>query len=167
MATRSKSRKSHRSAAAPATLVSALHQIYLAGLGAASRAQGGAPELFEELVAEGARVQAEKGAAAERMFQKIVGDAHAKVSARVGQVRGQAADALEGLEKMFQTRVHRTLTQLGVPSAEQLSALSKRVDTLNANIERLARRPAPARPARRRAVSARTGRRSAHRPAAS
>jgi hypothetical protein len=42
----------------------------------------------------GARVQAETGTAAARAFQAIVGDAQAKVSARVGQVRGQAADAL-------------------------------------------------------------------------
>jgi poly(hydroxyalkanoate) granule-associated protein len=151
MATRSKSRKTRRSAegGTSTALVSALHQIYLAGLGAASRARSGAPGLFEELVAEGARVQTETGAAAGRAFQAIVGDAQAKVSARVGQVRGQAADALEGLEKMFQTRVHRALTQLGVPSAEQLSALSKRVDALNANIERLAPRPPARRAARR------------------
>ncbi|MDE2263106.1 MAG: phasin family protein, partial [Gammaproteobacteria bacterium] len=35
--------------------------------------------------------------------------------------------------------VHRALTQLGVPSAEEVSALSKRVDTLNANIGKMAR----------------------------
>ena len=151
MATRSKSRKTSRTAAGgtSAALLAALHQIYLAGLGAANRARSGAPELFEELVAEGARVQADSGAAAARAFQAIVSDAQSKVSARVGQVRTQAADALEGLEKMFQTRVHRALTQLGVPSAEQLSALSKRVDALNTNIERLARRPQAARAARR------------------
>ena len=151
MATRSKSRKTHLSAAGgtSAALVTALHQIYLAGLGAASRTRSGAPGLFEELVAEGARAQTETGAAAARAFQAIVGDAQAKVSARVGQVRGQAADVIEGLERMFQTRVHRALTQLGVPSAEQLSALSKRVDALNTNIERLASRPAARRAPRR------------------
>lgn len=153
MATRSKSRKPRGRAASgtSAETPSTLHQIYLAGLGAASRARSSTPELFDELVAEGARVQAEKGAAAGRAVRRIIHDARAKVNAGVGQVRGQAADALEGLEKMFQTRVHRALTQLGVPSAEELAALSKRVDALNTNIERLARgRPAAAaRPARR------------------
>lgn len=161
MASRSKSRKSPRSAAAgaPATMVNALHQIYLAGLGAAARARSGAPRLFEDLVAEGARVHSDQRGAAEHALQELLGDARAKVSARVGQVRGQAADALEGLEKIFQTRVHRALTQLGVPSAEQLAALSKRVDALNANIEQLARRP-------RRATGARAAtRKSASAPA--
>ena len=155
MATRSKSRKSPGSATAgaPATLVNALHQIYLAGLGAAARARSGAPQLFEQLISEGARIHADQRGAAEQALQEWLGDARSRVRARVGQMRGQAADALEGLEKMFQTRVHRALTQLGVPSAEELAALSKRVDVLNANIEHLARR-AP-RPARTRAAARR------------
>ena len=148
MATRSKSRKSPGSAAdgAPATMVNALHQIYLAGLGAASRARSGAPQLFDQLISEGARIHSEQRGAAAQALQEWLGDARTGVRVRVGQMRGQAADALEGLEKMFQTRVHRALTQLGVPSAEELVALSKRVDALNANIEHLARRaPRPVR----------------------
>lgn len=139
-------------------MVNALHQIYLAGLGAAVKTSSGVPRLFEELVAEGARAYSKKRGAAEQALQELLGDARAMVSARVGQVRGQAADALEGLEKIFQTRVHRALTQLGVPSAEQLAALSKRVDALNTNIEQLAlraRRPAGSRAAARKRASAR------------
>lgn len=134
-------RKGGRSAAsgAQARLIGTLHQVYLAGLGALSKASQGAPQLFEELVAEGARVHADTRGAAEKALQGVLAGVQERVSARVGQVRGQAADALDGLEKVFQTRVHRALTQLGVPSAEEVSALSKRVDTLNANINRLAR----------------------------
>ena len=40
-------------------LLNMLHQVWLAGLGAVSRAQQGAPKLLEELIAEGARVQAD------------------------------------------------------------------------------------------------------------
>ena len=153
MATRSKSRRRPRSAAtgAPGSLVNTLHQIYLAGLGAAARARSGSSQLFDELLAEGARIHAETRGAAERALQGWLGEAQSAMSARVGQVRGQASEALEGLEKIFQTRVHRALTQLGVPSAEQLAALSKRVDMLNANIEKLARRPR--RPAATRAAA--------------
>lgn len=142
MATQRKSRKKARAVlhGAPAYLLDALHQIYLAGLGAVSRARSGAPQLLEELIAEGARVHADTRGAAEKALQQVLGDAHAKVTARVGQVRGQATDALESLEKIFQTRVHRALTQLGVPGAEEVAALSKRVDALNTNIEKLARR---------------------------
>src|SRR5690242_9461976 len=134
-------RKGGRSAASGAQvrLLGTLHQIYLAGLGALSKASNGAPQLFEQLVAEGARVHSDTRGAAEKMIQGLLAGVQESVGARVGQVRGQAADALEGLEKVFQTRVHRALTQLGVPSAEEVSALSKRVDSLNTNINRLAR----------------------------
>jgi poly(hydroxyalkanoate) granule-associated protein len=137
-------RKSGRAAApdTQARLLSALHQVYLAGLGALSKASSGAPQLFDELVSEGARVHADTRGAAEKALQGVMGEVQHRVGARIGQVRGQAADALDGLEKVFQTRVHRALTQLGVPSSEEVAALSKRVDTLNANINRMARQPA-------------------------
>jgi poly(hydroxyalkanoate) granule-associated protein len=154
-------RKGGRSAASGAQtrLIGTLHQVYLAGLGALSRASNGAPQLFEELVAEGARVHADTRGAAEKALQGVLAGVQEKVNARVGQVRGQAADALDGLEKVFQTRVHRALTQLGVPSAEEVTALSKRVDTLNANINKLTRKP-------RRAPRARGGASRAAAPAA-
>lgn len=143
MATRRTHRKSRRAAAAasPSPLLDTLHQVYLAGLGAAARARSGGPQLFDELVAEGARVHADTRGAAEKALQGIRSDFKAQLGARVGQVRGQATEALDGLEKIFRTRVHRALAQLGVPRAEEVLALSKRVDALNANVEKLTRRP--------------------------
>lgn len=134
-------RKGGASAApeAQARLLGTLHQVYLAGLGALSKASNGAPQLFEELVAEGARVHADTRGAAEKALQGLMAGVQERVNTRVGQVRGQAADVLDGLEKVFQTRVHRALTQLGVPSSEEVAALSRRVDTLNANINKLSR----------------------------
>jgi poly(hydroxyalkanoate) granule-associated protein len=130
-----------------ARLLGTLHQVYLAGLGALSKASNGAPQLFEELVAEGARVHADTRGAAEKALQGVMAGVQDRFNTRVGQVRGQAADVLDGLEKVFQTRVHRALTQLGVPSSEEVAALSKRVDTLNANINRLTRQSRkPSRP---------------------
>lgn len=150
-------RKNGRNAAsgAQARLLGTLHQVYLAGLGALSRASNGAPQLFEQLVAEGARVHADTRGAAEKALQGVLMGVQEKVGARVGQVRGQAADALDGLEKIFQTRVHRALAQLGVPRAEEVTALSKRVDTLNANINKLARHGGARRTPRSRAGASR------------
>jgi len=125
-------------------LLDMVHQVWLAGLGAVSKAQSGAPKLLEELIVEGARVHADTREAAEKVLRGVLGDVQSTLNARVGQVRGKAADAFENLEKMFQTRVHRALNQIGVPSADEVEALSKRVDTLNANIEKLARGPKPA-----------------------
>jgi poly(hydroxyalkanoate) granule-associated protein len=110
-----------------------------------SKAQHGAPKALEELIAEGARVHTDTRDAAEKALRRAFGDVQSALNERVRQVRGGAADAFEDLEKIFRTRVHRALTQLGVPSADEVSALSKRVDALNASISTLARarRPVP------------------------
>ena len=120
-------------------MLDAVHQIWLAGLGAASKARRSGPQLFQDLVAEGARVHVQTRGAAQKALRGVIGDVRKHIDARIGQVRGQTEDTLAGLEKIFQTRVHRALTQLGVPSAEEVESLSKRVDALNANIDKLAR----------------------------
>jgi poly(hydroxyalkanoate) granule-associated protein len=160
MASKRKSRKSVSSSAGAtqARLLDMLHQVWLAGLGAVARAQRGAPKLFDELKAEGAHMYADTRDSAEKALRGALGDVQATLNARVKQVRGQATDAFENLEKVFQTRVHRALNQIGVPSAEEVEGLSKRIDALNANIDRVAHaRAAPARKAakRRRARKAR------------
>jgi len=136
MASKRKSRKTARPAGGSAQqrLLGTVHQIWLAGLGAASKASQGAPRLLDELVVEGARFQAQKRGAAEKAMKGLI----KAVNARVDDVRGQASDTLGSLEKMFQTRVQRALGQLGVPSAEEVEALNKRIDMLNGNIGKLA-----------------------------
>ena len=150
MAAKRKPRKPTGNAAQDKLLYT-VHQIWLAGLGAASKASQGTPRLLDELVAEGARVQAQQRGAAEKALRALVDT----VNARVDQVRGQAADTLNNLEKIFQVRVHRALAQLGVPSGEEIEALSKRIDRLNESIDRVAG-------SRRRAVRARAAAPPAH-----
>jgi poly(hydroxyalkanoate) granule-associated protein len=141
-----RSRSGHDGAANPsARMLDTLHRIWLAGLGAAAKAQRGAPQLMEELVEEGARVHSETRGAAEKALRELLGNTKATIDARVGQVRGHANDALENLEKIFQTRVHRVLTQLGVPSAEEVESLSTRVSALNDSVKQLNRNRKPAR----------------------
>ena len=151
MASKRKSRRTGRKAASTAQerTLQMLHEVWLAGLGAVSKAQRGAPKLLDDLISEGARVDVQARNAARAALGDLVGGVRMQVQSRVGQMRGQANEALEGLERIFQTRVHRALTQIGVPSAEEVTALSRRVDTLNASVERLARsRKASARPTR-------------------
>jgi poly(hydroxyalkanoate) granule-associated protein len=145
MAKKARSAKTVTGGAAVAQerLLDMLHQVWLAGLGAVSKAQHGAPKMLEELVEEGARVHASTRDAAEKALRGAFGDVQSALNARVSQVRGEASDAFENLEKVFRTRVHRALTQLGVPSADEVSALSKRVDALNASINTLARARKP------------------------
>lgn len=152
MATKRKQRArvSRAPASAQERLLDTVHQIWLAGLGAVSKARNGAPQLLDDLVSEGARIHTQTRGAAEKALQGLLSGVQTSITERVSKVRGQATDALDGLEKVFQTRVHRALTQLGVPSAEEVQSLSKRVDRLNANIDKLARGRKPGATARSR-----------------
>ncbi|MBS0578529.1 MAG: phasin family protein [Proteobacteria bacterium] len=140
MASKMKSRRRRavrRGAAAPDRLIGVVHQVWLAGLGAVSKAKRGTPQLLQDLIAEGARVDSQTRGAAEKMVRGALGEMQETINTGLAQVRGQAAGSFENLEKIFQTRVHRVLAQLGVPSAEDVEALGKRVDALNSSIERL------------------------------
>jgi poly(hydroxyalkanoate) granule-associated protein len=140
MATKRKARKVVRKpkSTPPERMMDAMNQVWLAGLGAMSKTRQGAPLMLHELVAEGARIQADTRDGAEKMLGGLKGNLKATIDSGVKQVRGQAGDALDNLEQMFQTRVHRALTQLGVPSAEDVEKLSHKVEQLNASINKLA-----------------------------
>jgi poly(hydroxyalkanoate) granule-associated protein len=129
-----------------------MHQIWLAGMGALSRVQKEGPRAFETLIVDGAEFIGEGRAAAEKMVREAIALVQSKVDERMKTTRDQAAETWEGLEKIFQGRVQRVLHQAGVPSAVEIRALSRRVDHLNASVERLAkaRRAAPRRRATKR-----------------
>ena len=130
------------------TLSESAQQIWLAGVGAFSRAQAEGGKLFEALVKEGMTL--------EQTARKIAGGradvVREAVENRVGQARGRAADTWDRLEKVFEDRVQRALVKLGVPNRDDLNGLSARVDILNAELRRLDGKPAIKRPAVRKPV---------------
>jgi poly(hydroxyalkanoate) granule-associated protein len=142
MATRKKSAKKPDGLVAVTQdrLLGVVHQVWLAGLGAVSKAQSGAPKLLDDLVAEGARVQAQASKATEQVVRSALDTAQTAVRGRVDDMREKTTDAFENLEKVFQNRVHRALKQLGVPSSEEIAGLTRRVDALNENIGNLAQK---------------------------
>lgn len=141
MATKKKSPRRARKSSSDtqAQMLNMMHQVWLAGLGAVSKAQHGAPKLLTELISEGAEMQASTREAAEKALRGAFSGVQETLNARMNKMRGDATDAYESLEKIFRSRVHSALTQLGVPSAGEVESLSKRVDALNANIDKLAR----------------------------
>ena len=100
------------------------NKIWLAGLGAFSKAQQGGVDMFETLVEEGEKVQERTKVA---------------VDERLGEMRG-AWDKLswDKLEKVFEDRVARALHALNVPSRKDIDVLSKRVHELTAITKKLA-----------------------------
>jgi poly(hydroxyalkanoate) granule-associated protein len=143
--------KTHQARPDPSPAYSA-NQIWSAGLGAMSRAQSGGTKFFEELVREGAKLQGSAMDTAQKVVMQAFQGAQKSVNRHVGGVKGQATETWDNLEKIFQTRVQRALHQLGMPTAEEITARTRKVDELTHSVDRLGR-PGPA--AKKRAASAR------------
>ena len=90
-------------------------QIWLAGLGAFSKAQQEGVKMFEALVAEGEKFQERTKTAADERF---------------AEVREKATGTWDKLEKVFEERVARALHTLNVPTRKDIDLLSKRVQEL-------------------------------------
>jgi poly(hydroxyalkanoate) granule-associated protein len=135
------------------TLVDAVHQIWLAGMGALSRAQKEGPRAFETMIVEGASFIDKSRDQVEDKLRDAIATVQSSVEERMQGTKDQASETWETLEKMFQGRVTRVLQQVGVPTAKEINALTRRVDELNANVLALgksrraavARKPAPRR----------------------
>jgi poly(hydroxyalkanoate) granule-associated protein len=108
------------------SIVDSAQQIWMAGMGAFNRAQGEGSKLFEALVKEGMNI--------EQHTRKLAGGkveaVRDAVENRVGVARERATDTWDRLEKVFEERVQRALNRLGVPSSEDLSDLTARVNSL-------------------------------------
>jgi len=117
-------------------------QIWSAGVGAFNRAQGEGSKLFEALVKEGMNIEQHT----RKLATGRVDAVRDAVEDRVGTVRERASDTWDRLEKVFEERVQRALTRLGVPGRDDLADLTTRVETLTGELRKLGGRPA-ARPA--------------------
>ncbi|MGE0802366.1 MAG: phasin family protein [Lautropia sp.] len=120
-------------------------QIWLAGLGAFAKAQQEGTKVFEALVREGNVLQRRTRAATEER----IGDVTGRMTKAAGQISKQATESWDRLEQVFEDRVARALTRLGVPSARDMQDLKSTLETLAANVAALGGKTArPARTAR-------------------
>ena len=110
----------------PRTVKDSAQQIWLAGLGAFSKAQEEGGKVFEALVKEGLTIQRKTQAVAE---EKIT-EATTRVTSMANDIGSRAAGRWDKLETIFEDRVAKALAKLGVPSARDLEALAARVDAL-------------------------------------
>ena len=131
------------------TVRESAQQIWLAGLAAFSKAQAEGSKVFEGLVKEGADIQ--------RKAQDAGGDPAADLGSRfsglAGDMSARAGQQWDKLESIFEDRTARALTRLGVPSARQVQDLEARVADLAAQVARLEKAAAPARPAAKRSAA--------------
>ena len=102
-------------------------QIWLAGLGAFSKAEQEGAKMFEALVAEGEKVQE-------------------RTDGRLAEMREKATETWNKVEKVFDDRVGRALHVFKVPSRKEIDVLSKRVHELTVITKKRLRRRRDTRP---------------------
>lgn len=137
-------------------------QIWLAGLGAFSKAQEEGGKVFEALVKEGLSIQRKTQSAAEEK----ISSATSKMANMATDIGAKAGHQLDKLESIFEERVAKALNKLGAPSAEDLEALMARIDELNKNMLKMGAKPAAAAKAAPRATAKPAVKAAARKPAA-
>lgn len=117
-----------------------------AGVGAATTLGRSAVGAFRSLVRQGAAVEAAGRKAALERVRKARRSAMARANAarvaalaRTEEARARTAEAMTQLERVFEQRVSRTISKLGVPTRKDVRALSRQVAELQSNVDRLRR----------------------------
>ncbi len=114
-------------------VVDSSHQIWLAGLGAFMRAQQEGTKMFETLVKQGSRLEEKTRRAAAETAAAARGAAAAKAK----EVKEMAGGTWDKLEQVFEDRVERALSKLGVYTQNDVQKLAARVDALSAAVNQL------------------------------
>ena len=134
------------------TVKESAQQIWLAGLGAFSKAQQEGGKVFEALVKDGVSLQRKTQEAASAKL----GEVGARVTGAAEEATGKAGQQWDKLESIFEQRVTRAMGHLGVPSQQDFEALLARVDALSEEVRELskARQAKPKAPTRKAAPDA-------------
>jgi poly(hydroxyalkanoate) granule-associated protein len=131
------------------TVRESAQQIWLAGLGAFSKAQAEGGKVFESLVKEGANLQKKTQSAAEEK----IGEVTNRMTSMAGDVSARAGQHWDKLESIFEDRTARAMGRLGVPTKKDVDALAERIDALSAKVAALSRTTAAKKAAAKRAAA--------------
>lgn len=115
------------------SLMESAQQIWMAGMGALSKAQGEGTKLFETLVKEGVNLEQKTRKVATTKVDEVRG----AVETTVSTVKDRASDTWDKLEKVFEDRVSRVLNKLGVPGRGEMQALLDRIEDLNRTVRKM------------------------------
>ena len=101
-------------------------------------------KVFDALVKEGEAIQKKTRKMADEKFADVrktadekFADVRKVADAKMAAVTGKAAGTWDRLEQVFEDRVARALSSLGVPTKKEIDKLSKRVAELTAIVQKL------------------------------
>jgi len=121
-----------------AAIKESAQQIWLAGLGAFAKTQEEGQKVFQALVKEGTSIQKRTV----RVTEDRIGEIGGRFAKVAGEFQKQANGTWDKLETVFEERVDRALTRLGVPTRKDITSLTKRMEDLTAEVSRLSGAPA-------------------------
>ena len=113
------------------------HEIWLAGLGAFSQAKQEGTKLFETLVKQGEQMQDKT----RKMATETAAAARGAATAKAKEMQQMAGGTWDKLEQVFEDRVARALSKLGVYTQNDVQRLAARVDELAAAVNKLVKAP--------------------------
>ncbi|MBK7653919.1 MAG: phasin family protein [Betaproteobacteria bacterium] len=128
-------------------------QIWLAGLGAFAKAQSESGKAFETLVKEGLAIQRKTQAVAEEKISEAtskMADMASGLSSKATGITSMATGQWDKLENIFELRVAKALSKLGVPSSKEVADLVARIEELNKSVQKLSKAAAASPPPKRR-----------------
>jgi poly(hydroxyalkanoate) granule-associated protein len=133
------------------TVRDSAQQIWLAGLGAWGKTRDEGVKVFNALVKEGKGIESHT----RKLAGARVGIVTSQMSKAASGAQARATATWDKLEHVFEQRVARALHRLGVPTSKEIEALTRRVESLTASVEKLGGAPA------RRAMAAKRSRKMA------
>jgi len=135
-------------------------QIWLAGLGAFSKAQNEGRKVFDTLVKQGEQIEQRTRHVAEATIETA--------KEQASKTMEMASGKFDKLEQVFENRVHSSLNRLGVLTSKDVEALSKQVGELSeavrallAKEKRTSARPAAKKPVAKKAPAKKVVRKAA------
>ncbi len=132
--------------------VDSAQQLWSAGVGAINKAQEESNRVLENLVKEGQEIQERTVKFADQKVVEVTG----KVSKLAGSMSSKATQHWDKLEQVFEERVARALSRLGVPTNKDVQQLTERIDQLSATIQELTGQKVDAKSAPAKRPAART-----------
>ena len=114
-------------------------KIWLAGLGAYSKAGHEGSVYVKELIKTGEKVEKEAKSAVNEKLEA----ANSEIDSLKGEVtgiKGRVEVQLDKIESAFDRRVASALNRIGIPSKHDVETLSAKLDELTALLERVERK---------------------------
>ncbi len=109
------------------------HQIWLAGLGAFARARQEGSRVFDTLVKQGEGLEQKT----RRVATETAAAARGAATAKAKEMQEMAGGTWDKLEQVFEDRVARALSKLGVYTQNDVQKLAARVDALSVAVNEL------------------------------